>query len=137
MASSRAASDYRTRPGMPISTSGTIQARHGGLHTRVRGMLALLVLAAGTPGCRVSPAPRPLRIGVDKSPPYSEWNDTTQRPSGLAVMVIQEAARRRGMQLEWFHEHSGGDSPLLSGKADLWALIGITPERQRRFHITK
>ena len=100
-------------------------------------MLALLVMAALTSGCRVSPTARRWRIGVDKSPPYSEWNDATRRPSGLAVMVIQEAARRRGIQLEWVHEYGGGDAPLVSGKVDMWAVIGITPKRKRQFHITK
>jgi hypothetical protein len=92
-------------------------------------MLALLVLAAGTSGCRVSPAPRRLRIGVDISPPYSAWDDTTQRPSGLAVTVIQEAARHRGIALEWFHEFGGGDSPLISGKADLNEAAGAAADR--------
>ncbi|MCX6910908.1 MAG: transporter substrate-binding domain-containing protein, partial [Verrucomicrobia bacterium] len=35
------------------------------------------------------------------------------------------------------HEHGGGDAPLVSGKVDMWAAIGITPKRQKQFHITK
>jgi signal transduction histidine kinase/CheY-like chemotaxis protein len=100
-------------------------------------MLALLVMAAGTLGCRVLPAARRWRIGVDKSPPYSDWNDATGRPSGLAVMVIQEAARRRGMELEWSRPSGGGEATLISGKVDMWAVTGITPKRLKQFHITK
>ncbi len=99
----------------------------------------LAVLAIGEP-LYASPVPaaaRRLRIGVDKSPPYSDWNEGTGRPSGLAVAVIEEAARRRGIELEWMHQYGGGDGPLISGQADLWAVIGITPDRLKRFHITK
>jgi signal transduction histidine kinase/ActR/RegA family two-component response regulator len=110
---------------------------HLGIQLRLTAALALLAMAlpvhagrAGTPATR-------LRIGVDKSPPYTNWNESTREASGLAVAVLEEAARRRGITLEWLHEYGGGDAPLIAGRADLWAVIGITPQRLKRIYVTK
>jgi signal transduction histidine kinase/CheY-like chemotaxis protein len=111
--------------------------RHGELRLMFEVIPALLILVPASLGGGISTAAGRLRIGVDKSPPYTTWDANTGRPSGLAVDVIEEAARRRGIPLQWVHEYGGGDAPLVSGTADLWAVIGITPERRKRFHITK
>jgi signal transduction histidine kinase/CheY-like chemotaxis protein len=111
--------------------------RHLGIELRLTAVLALLALAPAAHASLASTPGKRLRIGVDKSPPYTNWNESTRQASGLAVAVLEEAARRRGITLEWLHEYGGGDAPLTSGRADLWAVIGITPQRLKHIYVTK
>lgn len=78
-----------------------------------------------------------VRVGVDQSPPfYSIEPDGSVR--GLAVDVLNEAARRTGIRLRWVPLH---DIPLEEALkkrvVDLWPLVGITPERRTALHLTK
>lgn len=49
-------------------------------------------------------------------------------PKGLAVDLVSEAARRKGIQLRWVE----GEQPQM----DLKVLVTIRPERLKKFHIT-
>lgn len=71
------------------------------------------------------------RIGADHAPPYY-----THRPDGkiegLAVDVMNEAARQMGLRLEWVHVNGQPDEAILSGQVDLWpALNGAMVGRER------
>jgi diguanylate cyclase (GGDEF)-like protein/PAS domain S-box-containing protein len=73
---------------------------------------------------------------VDQSPPfYLIQPDGSVR--GLAVDVLNEAARRSGIRLRWVPTHDIPlDDLLRQGVVDMWPLVGITKERQANFHIT-
>jgi len=73
---------------------------------------------------------RVYRIGYGNDAPlHFVGNDG--RPAGLAVDLVQEAARRSGIRLEW-SQQKGFNQNLL----DLWVLHAITPERLQGVHLT-
>jgi hypothetical protein len=78
-----------------------------------------------------------VHVGVDQSPPfYSILPDGTVR--GLAVDVLNEAARRRNIRLIWKPLHDVPvESALEKRIVQLWPLVGSTPERQKKFFLSK
>ncbi len=78
-----------------------------------------------------------VRVGVDQSPPYYLIQpDGSVR--GLAVDVLNEAARRGGIRLRWIPLHDLPLEDALNRRVvDLWPLVGVTPERRRSFHLTR
>jgi len=77
-----------------------------------------------------------LRIGFQSSPPY-HFPDAAGSPSGPAVAVIQAAADRAGVQLQWVFSPSGPEDALRSGRVDLWPLLADLPERHKFLYISK
>jgi PAS domain S-box-containing protein len=75
------------------------------------------------------------RIGWDPDPPEQVAAGTGE-PTGLAVELVKEAARRRGIGLRWVRHHEGSETALRTGAVDLWPLITITPERLKVIHIS-
>jgi signal transduction histidine kinase/DNA-binding response OmpR family regulator len=80
---------------------------------------------------------RALRIGFDNAPPYSMVG-LNNLPSGLAVELIDEAARRRHIHLQWVMKTGAKDVDqlLISKELDLWPLMTATPQRLARLHVT-
>jgi signal transduction histidine kinase/CheY-like chemotaxis protein len=99
---------------------------------------ALLTVAAGWYlFVRPSSVPnRVYRIGWQNSPPFQVRGDDGL-PDGIAVDLVNEAARRRGIKLEWKFWDNSSESALRSKSVDLWPLITITPERLKVIHITQ
>ncbi|MCX6620487.1 MAG: ATP-binding protein [Acidobacteria bacterium] len=101
-------------------------------------MLAAIGLLAGlvyllTPG----PAShRHLRVGYDSAPPYTQTG-ANGRAEGLVVDVLNEAARRRGIVLDWVGAVQGAEPSLQKNLVELWALARPTPKWEREFHCTK
>jgi len=57
---------------------------------------------------------------------------------GLAVDVLNEAARRRGIHLKWMPLHDIPLDDALSKRiVDLWPLVGTTAERKAKFYLSK
>jgi signal transduction histidine kinase/DNA-binding response OmpR family regulator len=79
---------------------------------------------------------RPLRIGYQNSPPY-HFPDANGQPTGPAVDVMSEAARRANIQLEWRYSIEGPEKALSSGAVDLWPIIGDLPERRALMYISQ
>ncbi|MDQ6700624.1 MAG: diguanylate cyclase [Acidobacteriota bacterium] len=80
---------------------------------------------------------RVFLIGVNQAPPYNIIHSDNSF-GGLAVEVISEAARRRGISLKWVPMRTLDlDEALASRAVDLWPVAAITPERLKRIHITK
>src|SRR5690349_16948400 len=77
-----------------------------------------------------------LRIGFQSSPPY-HFPDAAGSPSGPAVAVIQAAAGRAGVQLQWVFSPSGPEDALRSGRVDLWPLLADLPERHKFLYISR
>jgi PAS domain S-box-containing protein len=78
---------------------------------------------------------RVYRIGWESDPPFQAIGPDG-KPTGLAIELVREAARRRGLRLEWLLQTGGSEASLRSKKVDLWPLITITPERKNVIHIT-
>jgi signal transduction histidine kinase len=75
------------------------------------------------------------RIGFENQPPVHFLGDDG-RPTGLAVDLLSEAARRRGIRLEWLLEQEGSDAALKAHKVDLWPMMTVRPERKGVVYIT-
>src|SRR5690349_3419680 len=78
---------------------------------------------------------RVYRIGWEADPPFQQKGSDGQ-PSGFAVELVREAARRRGIQLEWVERPSSSEDSLRRGLVDLWPLMTILPERKKLVHIS-
>ena len=80
---------------------------------------------------------RVYRIGIDDAPPLSQ-HLRDGSPGGLAVEMLDEAARRTGITLKWVtvRGHTP-DEALSSGEVDLWPVIAVTPERRETYHLTR
>lgn len=77
---------------------------------------------------------RVYRIGWESNPPF-QLRGADGGPTGLAVELVREAARRRGIRLEWVLLE-GSEASLRNRIVDLWPLMTITPERLKVIHIT-
>ena len=98
----------------------------------VTGTTAVWIVSRSHDPARAS---RPFRIGFQASPPF-QYVEPDGSASGVAVDIVAEACRQRGIPFEWVHCPAGPDSSLTSGKADLWPLVTITPDRLAMYHIT-
>ena len=76
------------------------------------------------------------RIGWMISPPF-QVRGPDGKEAGLSVELVKEAARRRGISLQWIFWPDSSESALKSKSVDLWPLITITPERLKAFHISE
>ncbi len=79
---------------------------------------------------------RIFRIGWESDPPFQEAGPDGGPPTGLAIELVREAARRRGLRLEWQQQIQSSEASLLAHKVDLWPLMTITEERKKLVHIT-
>ncbi len=79
----------------------------------------------------------PIRVGVDESPPYYRIKSDGS-VEGLAVDVLNEAARRRNIHLIWKPLHDIPlDDALKNGIVDMWPLVGTTALRKASFYLSK
>ncbi len=79
---------------------------------------------------------RVYRMGWVSSPPF-QLRGADGQPAGLAVDLVREAARRRGIALKWIYWNDSSESALRRNAVDLWPLITITPDRLKFFHISE
>src|SRR5437763_6718981 len=79
---------------------------------------------------------RVYTIGWQNTPPFQQRAEDGS-PAGLAIDLVRDAARRRGIRLQWVWYPDSSEAALRDHKVDLWPLITITPERQKVIHITK
>ncbi|MGC1188846.1 MAG: response regulator [Candidatus Acidiferrales bacterium] len=77
----------------------------------------------------------PFRIGFYNSPP-KHFLGPDGKAAGSSVDLLNEAARRSGIKLEWIYSPEGGDVALETGHVDLWPLIGDLPERKSKFYVS-
>ena len=70
------------------------------------------------------------------SPPFQVRGEDG-KAAGLSVDLVNEAARRRGIALEWIFWPESSESALDRKIVDLWPLITITPDRLKKFHISE
>lgn len=72
---------------------------------------------------------RVYRIGYNTNPPYQIRRETGP-PSGFAVEMLDRAAERSGIRLEWEYDESSSATKMLGGAVDLWPLFADLPERR-------
>jgi len=99
-------------------------------------ILAALAGAVGLVYRQSAVADRIYRIGWQTDTPF-QMAGAGGEPTGLAVDLVREAARRRRIRLEWVLLPEGPDKALRTGKADLWPLMTILPGRRKYVHITE
>ncbi len=99
----------------------------------------LLLLGVARESCLMAApskaADRVYRIGYGGDVPY-HFRDASGQPAGLAVEMVKEAARRRGIQLDWRISGTPGMPALQNGDVDLWVLMTVRPERRALVHLT-
>jgi len=78
---------------------------------------------------------RIYRIGFSNQPPQ-HFPGKDGKPTGLVVELINEAARRRGIRLQWSMEPESSEAALKMNKVDLWPIMTIRPERKAVVYIT-
>jgi PAS domain S-box-containing protein len=74
-------------------------------------------------------------MGWKVSPPY-QVRGPNGEPTGLAIDLVREAARRRNIALEWVYWSRASEDALRTDSVDLWPFITVTPERLKAFYIT-
>jgi PAS domain S-box-containing protein len=77
-----------------------------------------------------------FRIGWEHDPPF-QMALADGEPSGLAIELVREAARRRNIRLQWIRRQRSGETSLVNRQVDLWPLITFTQERKKRIYISE
>ena len=76
------------------------------------------------------------KIGADHAPPYY-FLKPGAKPEGLAVDLMNDAARRAGLKLEWVAEKGQPDESLDAGRSDIWPALALTDKRRRKYSFTE
>src|SRR5882724_10652559 len=100
----------------------------------------VVCLAAALVFHRRSPDPtqasRPFRIGFQNSLPFQSIKPDGS-PTGPAVEIVAEAARRAHIPVEWVYSPDGPEPNLKSGRVDLWPLLGDVGDRRKFLYISE
>jgi signal transduction histidine kinase len=103
----------------------------------IAGALILAALTAWLLESRQhDPAGRVFRMGYEYSPP-DQLIDPGGKPTGPSFEIMERAARRRGIRLQWVYSPQGPELSMLSGAVDLWPIFGDLPDRHGRFYMSK
>lgn len=99
----------------------------------------VIVLVAAVGFARVhrwSPFRHPVvRIAYNEFPPYLD-KGPGGTPVGFAAEMIIQAARNAAIDISWVEIHGSADKAFDEGRADLYPLMTITPERESQFHMS-
>ena len=79
---------------------------------------------------------RVYRIGWQQVPPFQQ-KGTDISPTGIAVDFVRDAARRRGIRLEWVFYPGSAEAALRNHELDLWVMMTILPERKGIVHLSQ
>ena len=79
---------------------------------------------------------RPLvRVAYNRFPPYVDVGPRGV-PVGFAVEILTQAARQAKIDIRWVEIPGSADQAFSEGKADLYPLMTVTPERELQFHMS-
>ncbi|MCX6592426.1 MAG: ATP-binding protein [Acidobacteria bacterium] len=101
-----------------------------GLRTVLCGYLQLVVLTS------VHAQPRPWRIASNQSVPLNFWTPDG-RPTGFASEVIQAAANRANIPLQWVRFDGLPEDAFERNQADLWPLAAALKGRRSKMHFSR
>lgn len=79
---------------------------------------------------------RVYRIGADHAPPYY-WHQPDGRIEGLAVDVMNEAARQAGLRLAWVPVTGQPTEALRQKKVDFWPALNPSIVGREALHFSK
>ncbi len=99
-------------------------------------LLAACLTLAGAACGPARPDATVYRIGYQHSAPR-QYVGPDGGPIGSAIDVVNEAARREGMRLQWIHAPEGPDKAIAEGKVDLWPVVNKLPERAGVIYISE
>lgn len=103
----------------------------------MKGLFAVLALAlAVLTGCADSRLRKKLRIATDDSPPFNFF-DEQRRPKGFAIDVLNRAAARAGIELEWVTSDVGPEATFAAGKAEIWPVVTYYEARKKELYLTQ
>jgi hypothetical protein len=75
-----------------------------------------------------------LRTGYAEFLPYVGI-DESGNPAGLAVQVVQQAAKRTGIRVQWV-EVEDAEKALREGLMDLYPILTVSAERKQSFYVS-
>lgn len=100
-------------------------------------ILVLLLGAAMEQSCtRQSALKKKVRIGTNHSPDFN-YHDGQGRPVGFAIDVMNAAAVRAGLELEWVAVSGGPEETFASGRADLWPVVTFFEDRRQAMFLSE
>jgi signal transduction histidine kinase/ActR/RegA family two-component response regulator len=99
-------------------------------------LAVLVVVCLLLPGCSEQGVRPKVRIATDFSPPFNFF-DEQRRPTGFAVDVMNRAAQRAGIELEWVISEVGPEATFASGRAELWPVVTVFEARRKEIHLTE
>ena len=99
-------------------------------------VLAIAAVAAFQRAGAYRPPDRALRVGTWPGPPF-EILRADGTVTGLGPDVVNEAARRVGIRLQWVSPKEGPEVLLPNRTLDLWGSMSVTPRRRQLFHLTR
>jgi signal transduction histidine kinase/CheY-like chemotaxis protein len=102
----------------------------------VPAIIAVAFCAGPFERWRHNPAGHIFRMGYENSPP-DQLLDPDGKPTGPAFEIMDEAARRRNIHLEWVFSPKGPEAAMSSGSVDLWPIFGELPDRRGRFYFSQ
>ena len=77
-----------------------------------------------------------FRIGVEHNPPNNDWVEQ-KGAIGFSVDVLNDAARRAGVKLDWVFCERGARAALLDGSIDIWPAGYYRPGEYPDLHQTR
>ena len=72
---------------------------------------------------------RVYRVGYAHNPPF-QIHGADGKPTGFAVEMVQRAADRAHLRLEWVLDRSSSAESLRRGEVDLWPVLADIAERR-------
>ena len=79
---------------------------------------------------------RVYRVGFGDDPPF-QLRASNGEPTGVAVEIVKEAARRRGIHIVWVQPAHFAATAIEQGEADLWVLMTDLAERHSSMYISE
>ncbi|MEO8368113.1 MAG: response regulator [Candidatus Solibacter sp.] len=111
---------------LAIATRSRLRRQKCGAAIFLIAALLSLVSCAQTPVI--------LRAGYSEFYPYVT-SDQDGKPTGMAVQIVQQAAARAGIPLQWI-KVDDAEQALRAGQIDLFPLLTVTTERERDLYLS-
>ena len=99
-------------------------------------IVTVTLLAACLLSCQYFSGKKELRIASNESVPFNSW-DSSGRPVGFAVDVLNRAAENAGYELKWVRTKVGPEDTFRQGLADFWPFVTVYPGRSEGIFLTE
>ncbi len=100
-------------------------------------LAGIVILLASLPSCLQSPGSRRIvRMATGDSSPFNGY-DANRQPNGFAIDVMNRAAARAGMKLEWVISDRSPEATFEAGEADLWPVVTVFGGREKQLYMSE